>query len=203
MVPMRGSVAAQCMIASSQPAVTIVSELSSTTSARDSCMPRLAVPVKPRLRSLRNSASCGCARVSSSAKQLGDARVRRRVVDQHERARRAASARARCHAGAHVVRRVVHRDDDVDDVVRRVMRSSDSPATTARCAATAARATSAALCRYAMMRSCAAIARSSRCALRVSASPPGAPRRAPCSRRPAPALAASSSRDAPRHACRS
>ena len=46
-VPMQASVAAQCMIASSQPAVTIVSELSRMTSARDSCIPRFAVPVKP------------------------------------------------------------------------------------------------------------------------------------------------------------
>jgi hypothetical protein len=34
--------------------VTIVSELSSTTSAREFSMPRFAVPMKPRLRSLRN-----------------------------------------------------------------------------------------------------------------------------------------------------
>ncbi len=70
--------------ASSQPRVTIVSELSSTTSARDSCMPRLAVPVKPRLRSLRSSTTCGCARRSSSAKNAAMRRIGRSVVDQHQ-----------------------------------------------------------------------------------------------------------------------
>ena len=67
-VPIVGSVAAQCSSASSQPRVTIVSELSSTTLAPDSCMPRLAVPVKPRLRSLRSSTSCGWESRASSAK---------------------------------------------------------------------------------------------------------------------------------------
>src|SRR4051812_42754534 len=48
MVPKDGFDAAQRSSASSHPAVTTVSEFSSTTSARESCMPRLAVPVKPR-----------------------------------------------------------------------------------------------------------------------------------------------------------
>src|SRR4029079_10197440 len=59
-VPIRESVAAQCMIASSQRGVTIVSELGKTTSARESCMPRFAVAVKPRLCSLRNSTTREC-----------------------------------------------------------------------------------------------------------------------------------------------
>jgi hypothetical protein len=67
-VPMRGSVAEQCMMASSHPALTIVSELSRITSARDSCMPRFAVPVKPRFLSLRSTTTCGCARAPSSSK---------------------------------------------------------------------------------------------------------------------------------------
>jgi len=68
MVPVRVSVAAQCMIASSQRAVTIVSELSRITSARDSCIPRFAVPVKPTFCALRSNTTCGCARCSSSEK---------------------------------------------------------------------------------------------------------------------------------------
>src|SRR2546430_11568873 len=60
-VPMRGSDAAQRASLSSQPAVTTVSELRSTTSApgRASRMPRFAVSVKPRLLSLASSAICG------------------------------------------------------------------------------------------------------------------------------------------------
>ncbi len=60
--------AAQRLIASSQPCVTRVSELSRTTCARESSIPRLAVPVKPRLLSLRRSSTCGRRRASRAAK---------------------------------------------------------------------------------------------------------------------------------------
>src|SRR5205809_985301 len=69
-VPMRESVAAQCRKALNQAPVTTVSELSNTTSAEELAMPRLAVAMKPRFRSLRRSATCGRRRFSSSAKSV-------------------------------------------------------------------------------------------------------------------------------------
>ncbi len=94
-VPCRGSVAAQCMIASSHPALTIVSELSSTTSARDSCMPRLAVPGEAEVALVAQQDHLRVRTPLEFAEVLRDPRIRRRVVDQDERARRDAGARAR------------------------------------------------------------------------------------------------------------
>src|SRR5258708_265631 len=69
-VPIRASDAAQRDSLSSQPRVTTVSELSSTTSAssRDSAMPRFAVSVKPRLVGLASSVTCGNRRARNPEK---------------------------------------------------------------------------------------------------------------------------------------
>ncbi len=153
MVPMRGSVAAQCMIASSQPGVTIVSELSSTTSARDSCMPAVGGAGEAQVRlvaqqhDLRVRAPLELAR---STRRCADPATRRRSAPA---ARPDASARARSRRSAHVVRRVVHRHDDVDrrsaaarsclGLLHRPGLTRPSPAaTSAARAATATRTTS-------------------------------------------------------------
>jgi hypothetical protein len=67
-VPMRGSLVAQRRSACNQSPATTVSELSSTTSARDRAMPRFAVCVKPRLRSFDSNSSSGSPRAANSAK---------------------------------------------------------------------------------------------------------------------------------------
>ena len=96
-VPIDGSVAAQRRSASSQPSVTIVSLLSSTTSRRDSPMPRLAVPVKPRLRVVARAARrVGCCAAAISSNTVANAGIGRRVVDQHQAV---AGRRVREHAG--------------------------------------------------------------------------------------------------------
>ena len=75
-VPMRGSLSAHRRILSSQPAVTIVSELSSSTS-RSGCstMPRLAVATKPRFSGLRNSSRHGARSGRHFAEIGGDSRL--------------------------------------------------------------------------------------------------------------------------------
>src|SRR5450755_1129641 len=64
MVPIKASDCAQRASLSSQPRVTIVSELSRTTSApsRAKPMPRLAVSVKPTLSRLDTQCTCANAR---------------------------------------------------------------------------------------------------------------------------------------------
>ena len=117
-VPIVASVAAQCRSASSQPRVTIVSELSRTTSERDSCMPRLAVPVKPRLTSLRSSSTCGCAKPLEFGEVRRDGRIGRCVVDQHQAHVGPQMREHARHAGADIGRRVVHRHHHVGGVER-------------------------------------------------------------------------------------
>ncbi len=116
MVPMRGSDAAQRASLSSQPRVTTVSELSSTTSApaRASRMPRFAVRVKPSLRALRSRVTCGSRARAQSGEVGPDRDFRRGVVDQQQAPVAAGMGEHAVHAAGEIAGGVVDRNDDVD-----------------------------------------------------------------------------------------
>ena len=117
MVPMRGSVAAQCMMASSHPAVTIVSELSRMTSARDKLHSAVGGPGEAQVHLVAQQDDLRMRALRELREKPRNPRIGRGVVDQHHAHVGPQVREHAVDARAHVVRRVVHRDDDVDDEV--------------------------------------------------------------------------------------